>query len=345
MTFLLLWEENTVSSGQFHLCFFMKILIHILIWTLFFGVSFSSYAGEITIKQKVTSSTMKKILKLDASIREGEKTRTGSTLARNALLTIIEREWQAKQFFWWLFPTVDKTLSYPLTLQKYKLSCEIAALKIVLNALGKNVSEEDVMSTIPQFKDEYNPVTKIWWDPEIEFVGYYTGSQRKMTGYGVYEQPLAMSINGQYHTEPWNKDTRPKGMTHKEHLQRLLSSLDHGWHVILWWDWCTDPRYEDALISWDKSLLTKIFPLPWKNICERFGESRKLTWKTPDGEEKIWLSWEHAFVLLGYVWKIENPKYIIVWDTDTGRHTYPIHEWMRKWEMMDFRSLLIRDFE
>jgi hypothetical protein len=74
-------------------------------------------------------------------------------------------------------------------------------------------------------------------------------------------------------------------MTNQEHLERLLSSLDHGGHVILWGDWCTDPQYEDAVLSSEKTLLQKVFPLPGKNSCERFSEKRTLEWKTPNGEK------------------------------------------------------------
>jgi hypothetical protein len=36
-----------------------------------------------------------------------------------------------------------------------------------------------------------------------------------------------------------------------------------------------------------------------------------------------------------------SPTHIRVWDTDTGYHLYPVVEWMRKWEAMDYRSIII----
>ena len=48
-----------------------------------------------------------------------------------------------------------------------------------------------------------------------------------------------------------------------------------------------------------------------------------------------------CFYLLGYNGTINNPTHIRVWDTDTGYHEYPTHEWMRKWELMKYKSLII----
>ncbi len=55
-----------------------------------------------------------------------------------------------------LRPTVDRSLSYRLRIQKYSLSCEIAALRIILNSLGIDRSEDDILSNIPQFPFAYS---------------------------------------------------------------------------------------------------------------------------------------------------------------------------------------------
>ncbi len=55
----------------------------------------------------------------------------------------------------------------------------------------------------------------------------------------------------------------------------------------------------------------------------------------------VGLSGEHAFVLLGYIGSPSRPSHLIVWDTYTGRHIYPISEWMRKWSLIQYRSLII----
>jgi hypothetical protein len=69
-----------------------------------------------------------------------------------------------------------------------------------------------------------------------------------------------------------------------------------------------------------------------------------MSWKTLTGKEVRALSGEHAFILLGYIWPRIRPTHIIVWDTDTGRHIYPMDEWMRKWWLLDYRALEIHEW-
>ena len=54
-----------------------------------------------------------------------------------------------------LRPTVDRSLSYRLHIQQYSLSCEIAALRIILDRLGIVVTENDILANIPQFPVAY----------------------------------------------------------------------------------------------------------------------------------------------------------------------------------------------
>lgn len=53
------------------------------------------------------------------------------------------------------------------------------------------------------------------------------------------------------------------------------------------------------------------------------------------------LSWDHSYIILGYIGTIEEPSHIKVFDTSTGIHTYPVHEWMRKWNARENRSLIV----
>lgn len=46
-------------------------------------------------------------------------------------------------------PTLDTTLRYTPYLQKYALSCEIAALYMVLHALGSSETEDSLISRLP----------------------------------------------------------------------------------------------------------------------------------------------------------------------------------------------------
>jgi hypothetical protein len=204
------------------------------------------------------------------------------------------------------------------------------------------VTERQILLDIPYFAQPYS-TGGIWWDPDIEFVGYYTGGQAKQTGYGIYEAPLAL------YAQTHSLDTRIINQllytgwsTPANHLWELLSTLDDpDSHVILWGDWCTDPDSEDGFFSkWGKSIL-RSFPLPARNRCWRDASERRIRWQTPSGKQFVWLSGEHAYVLLGYIGKIKNPTHIIVWDTYTGRHVYPYAEWIRKWAEMQYRSLII----
>ena len=87
-------------------------------------------------------------------------------------------------------PTFDISPLYDLTLQKYKLSCEIAAMRMVIESLTPiKISEEMIFSSL-RIQDGPLSPEGIWGDPDIGFVGSLTGSQRLRTGYGIYEKPL-----------------------------------------------------------------------------------------------------------------------------------------------------------
>jgi Peptidase_C39 like family len=290
-----------------------------------------------------------RILKLDHTIR----TSTGKTLTQKKQRGIILKNNQRSIAnlieTWNYIPTTDRTLDYTLTLQKYKLSCEIAAMKAVYGALGYARTEDQIIATLPFHNKPFNESTGTWWDPDKEFVGLIDGSQNKKTWYGIYEVAIEKNFHnelGKYlpglKTEAWNEFTRPREYSDETHLTHLLTTLDNGWHVIIWWDWCTDPSYEDGILGRDKWLIMKLFPIPGKNICKSWHINRDFNWKTAEGKEVVAFNGDHVFVLLGYIGKKTSPSHIIVWDTDTGRHIYPTSEWMRKWWHIENRSLVIK---
>lgn len=291
---------------------------------------------------------LNRVLRHDTVIR----TNTWDTLhekrRRGELLTLGSQNIANLLTTWNLIPTTDKTLEYTLTLQKYKLSCEIAAMKAIFGALWYPRTEDQIISTLPHHNKPMDTRNGIWWDPDNEFVWLYQWSQNGKTGYGIYEWAIATYFMEQFQirtptlqTEAWNENTRPIQYTNESHLTHLLDTLDTGGHIILWWDWCTAPGYEDGILGRDKTLLKKLFPIPGKNKCSNYKAYRYYDWKTKDGKTIKALSWDHVFVLLGYIGTKESPSHIIVWDTDTGRHIYPITEWMRKWWLMQYRSLIV----
>ncbi len=262
-------------------------------------------------------------------------------IQRNNLFEGITNDIWILRSTWSLRPTFDVTMRYTPYLQKYALSCEIAALSMILKSLWSPKSEDQIISLLPHFPEAFSG--GIWWDPDKEFVWSITGSQRKFTGYWVYPYPLSKVLDKDISHEIYtlSPSIPERKILAKGKMKEYLNGLKSGRHVILWWDWCTRKEYEDGILSGSKSQIIRFFPISGKNECERDIWDRYMSWLTPEWEKITWLSGEHAFVLLGYIGKKENPSHIIVWDTDTGRHVYPIDEWMRKWEMLDFRALLM----
>lgn len=322
--------------------------MYIRIFTFFLGFFAATYVAYGQESLTDTAWSLKRVLWIDAAIRTGSGNMIDMKKKRAELL--YRSEINIKNIFetWNYIPTTDRTTGYTLTLQKYRLSCEIAAMKSVFWALGYPRTEDEIIHTLPHHNKPMDKSTGIWWDPDTEFVWLYGGSQSEKTGYGIYEWALAKYFHDELgksepklETEAWNARTRPTDYTDKKHLTHLLSALDTWKHVILWADWCTAPEYEDGLIKKDKNILRDIFPISAKNTCKNYKWYRYFDWKTKTGKKVVALAGDHVFVLLGYIGKADSPTHIIVWDTDTGRHIYPTGEWMRKWSMMQYRSLTV----
>jgi len=250
---------------------------------------------------------------------------------------------------------------YKQSIQQQELSCESSATSDIISTIkNQKVTEYDVIKRLSKsffwrtaywkWKDRY------WWDPDVGFVGYLDkynwrwALQRKYEGYWVYEKPLS-KVYSQYWIKNRiiNKFNR-ENLWISSDLQQLIFSLKQisEWNYIqMWWDTCTYPQYEDwKLNSGHITQEQANKGLNWRNKCLYPYRSRILLWryKNPTTWEiKVikWLNWEHAFYLLWYKWNIENPSHIIVWDTNTWKHIYPTSEWLRKWNKMDNRSILV----
>ena len=237
-------------------------------------------------------------------------------------------------------PTFDISSVYKLSLQRYKLSCEIAAMKMLIDSLSPTrTSEELIFASLPRFAWPLSR-DRIWWDPDEEFVWSYNWSQRLHTGYGIYEKPLSKYLDSIGISNTFSNRMMEIFTSPRTRITQVLESLHLGSRVILWWDWCTESAYEDGIVEKIDNYVLRFIPISWVNECARPSGERIFSWRTSLGKEVIWLSGEHAFLLLGYMGSIERPTHIIVWDTDTGRHIYPYTEWMRKWRTMDYRSLI-----
>ncbi len=318
----------------------MRLILLFLIGLIAFPVS--SFA-LVKVSPLMMSRDMRTILVGQSQIPPD--TLTGTNMIRETYLHDVSLF--VKQYIWYpiqtilLTPTIDLSLSYRLAIQDYSLSCEIAALRILLDRFDIRVTESEIFARIPQYPYVYSG--GIWGDPDREFVGYYTGGQTRQTGYGVYERPLADYVDTlDLHTEIINMADHTGTLTPQTHITRLLGLLDKkDTHIMLWWDWCTSSDVEDGILPRGWSHILRFFPLPARNSCLRTAIARTLIWTTPAWRIVTGISWEHAFVLLGYIGTKENPTHIIVWDTYTGRHVYPTREWMRKWWLLQYRSLII----
>lgn len=227
-------------------------------------------------------------------------------------------------------------------IQEKSLSCELAATADISSYLkNQKVSEEYIISVVEKSKYNSLPIEqddiKIWWNPNKWYVGYIDelpdgtkSAQSSETWYWVLEKPIAKIFNDfWFKTKIITNKNYNHQYNQKQHLTEILETLTKWNMVQLWWDYCTDPDFEDT----DN-----------KNTCKYFNSDRKLIWYYEENWELIkheWLIWEHAFYLLWYIWWVDNPSHIIVWDTMTGKHIYAIEEWIRKWDKMQNRSIII----
>lgn len=82
--------------------------------------------------------------------------------------------------------------------QEHELSCEAAALKIVLDYYGDSVSETEILGRMPV--DDTPHINGTWGDPSQGFVGSVDGLMGK-TGYGIYWQALSKLASQWRHSE------------------------------------------------------------------------------------------------------------------------------------------------
>jgi len=327
--------------------------ISIILWTLliFWTLIHSSYAAEISSEKALE---LKKINDFFIRLVEKRKLEQYQLKLQREKNERIIAEYKQKQLLedQIIFNSAEnieykfemdiyENMTYN-RLQEKALSCEMSATSDILSHLeDKKILESSIINMIS--KSHYNELPKvenwktIWWNPNVGYVGNIhevspgvKATQSWMTWYWVLEKPIAniydrfnyknKIITSQNYNESYNES---------DHLTEILKNLNAGNMIQLWWDYCTNPEFEDT-----ENI----------NSCSKFGKNRKLEWYyKEDGELKLYtgLAGEHAFYLLGYKWWVQSPTDIIVWDTKTGKHTYPVEEWMRKWNAMENKSIII----
>jgi hypothetical protein len=116
--------------------------------------SLSVHAAVPKISHEEMAYDLKSLIASRASIDQLSGTgRTYTAFTRRYLsdLSTFSQKYIAPFQVLALRPTIDRSLAYRFHIQQYKLSCEIAALKIILAALRIAVTEDDIIASLPQY--------------------------------------------------------------------------------------------------------------------------------------------------------------------------------------------------
>jgi len=118
-------------------------------------------------------------------------------------------------------PAGDVKLALKFHRQEHSLSCEAAALKMVLDFHGLNISESEIISKIAV--DPTPRSGDVWGNPHLGFVGNIDGKMM-VDGYGVYWEPIAVA------TSRWKKVRIIKNGLAED----LIEHLSDGRPIIVW---------------------------------------------------------------------------------------------------------------
>jgi len=145
-------------------------------------------------------------------------------------------------------------LSVPAFLQRYTLSCEAAALRMILAFRGIDENEDSLLAKIGF--DTTSKDGNVWGDPHNAFVGDVKGKQMR-TGYGVYWEPIervAKQFRNAKAFTGWTVD-------------QLTSELQKGHPVQVWTyskggnptTWQTPSGKQIQAVSGEHSIVAKGF--------------------------------------------------------------------------------------
>jgi uncharacterized protein YvpB len=94
-------------------------------------------------------------------------------------------------------PATERVLNVPWAHQAHNLSCEAAALKMALSYYGISIDELRLIALMSRDARpaRFDPRGRLvaWGDPAAGFVGNPDGHIQLYTGYGVYDQPVALA--------------------------------------------------------------------------------------------------------------------------------------------------------
>ena len=192
-------------------------------------------------------------------------------------------------------PSVELPLKFHR--QEHSLSCEAAALKMVLNYHGVNVSESEVIAKLPF--DQTSRSGNIWGDPQMGFVGNIDGKMM-VDGYGVYWGPLALTASS------WIKTRIIKNGLAKD----LVENISEGRPIIVW-------GYigRGRLVTWQTPDGNKVYGIDGEHVRVVYGYTGSSD--DPDGFMVMDPVYGPAY------W--EKAKFLRNWDSfgRTGMVVYP----------------------
>lgn len=199
-----------------------------------------------------------------------------------------------------LLPEPHQKIDVPFHRQERALSCEVASLRSALLAKGIDVKEAELFERLE--KDSTPGGNGVWGDPDRGFVGSVDGSQAKLTGYGVYAEPLAeLARNFR------ERVTAGTGFT-PEDLAREIAA---GNPVIVW------------------------------GITGRF-PPKDISWSTPEGKHVGAFVGEHSRVVYGYVGEVDQPYGFFLMDPIYGQLFYSRERFEAQWAYFNNQAVIIR---
>jgi uncharacterized protein YvpB len=118
-------------------------------------------------------------------------------------------------------PTPTARLDVPFFRQERSLSCEAAALRMVLAYRGNRIAEREILAAIGVDPTPHR--NGVWGNPDEAFVGNVDGIMPK-NGYGVHATPIAR-VAGQY---------RKAEVVTQATAKLLAEEVSRGNPVIIW---------------------------------------------------------------------------------------------------------------
>lgn len=115
-------------------------------------------------------------------------------------------------------------IDVPFKKQENRLTCEVSALRMALNFLGNNVTEEELIGGLSFSSPALRTAENVWGDPEEGFVGDVNGSVHFGTGYGVYAAPISKLADQYADAE----------VMESPNLEDILEEVEDGNPVIAW---------------------------------------------------------------------------------------------------------------